>query len=415
LYSEGFAACARTNPRDFTRDRALPLPALVALLVNLRKGTVQDELDQFVEVLTEGLAMHALSASAFCQARQKLQARALMRLSDHLVATFQARFAWRRWHGRRLLAVDGSTVRLPPSPDVVATFGPPPEGSRIPLGRVSVLYDVLNAVVVEAELVATDVGERVLAGEHLAATGADDLVLYDRGYPAFWLFALHALEQRDFCMRVPVAFSKEVEAFVASGAPTATVVFTPGPEARRQCEVYRLPSAPLHVRLVRVTLAGGESEVLATSLLDEAAFPTHVFKELYHLRWCVEEQYKRAKCRVEIENFSGRSALSVLQDFYAKIFTMNLTAILVWVAQAIADRLYAARRLPYRVNFANALSKMKHAVARLLLGLGGQELVTTLVLAMAASVEAVRPDRSAPRNMKPAKAQGFHSNYKRCR
>jgi len=48
-------------------------------------------------------------------------------------------------------------------------------------------------------------------------------------------------------------------------------------------------------------------------------------------------------------------------------------------------------------------------------GLGGQELLTTLVLAMAASVEAVRPDRSAPRNMKPAKIQGFHPNYKRCR
>jgi hypothetical protein len=31
------------------------------------------------------------------------------------------------------------------------------------------------------------------------------------------------------------------------------------------------------------------------------------------------------------------------------------------------------------------------------------------------TVEAVRPDRSFPRNMKPAKLQGFHRNYKRCR
>jgi hypothetical protein len=97
--------------------------------------------------------------------------------------------------------------------------------------------------------------------------------------------------------------------------------------------------------------------VLATSLLDETAFPTHLFKDLYHLRWGIEEQYKRAKCRVEIENFSGRTAQSVRQDFYAKIFAMNLTAILVWVAQAIADRLYAARRHAYRVNFANALAR----------------------------------------------------------
>lgn len=57
---------------------------------------------------------------------------------------------------------------------------------------------------------------------------------------------------------------------------------------------------------------------------------------------------------------------------------------------------------------ANALSEMEHAVAWLLLGLGGQQLVTTLSFAMAASVEAVRPDRAAPREIKPAKAQGFY-------
>ena len=78
-------------------------------------------------------------------------------------------------------------------------------------------------------------------------------------------------------------------------------------------------------------------------------------------------------------------------------------------------RQYRERRRTYRVNFANALSKMKHAGARLLLALAGQQFVTALVFAMAASVEAVRPDRTAPRKMKPARLQRFHLNYKRCR
>jgi len=64
-------------------------------------------------------------------------------------------------------------------------------------------------VVVEANLVSTEVGEPVLAGEHRAATRVDDLILYDRGNPAFWLFALPALAQRDFCMRVAADFSHE--------------------------------------------------------------------------------------------------------------------------------------------------------------------------------------------------------------
>ncbi len=176
---------------------------------------------------------------------------------------------------------------------------------------------------------------------------------------------------------------------------SAVLAFTSGADARRQREAYGLLTAPLQMRLVWVTLKGDETEVLATSLHDEEAFPAHVFKRLYHLMWGIEEQYKRVKCLLEIENFSWRSAQCVRQDFYAKTFAMNLTTILVWVAQAIADRLCQTRRHAYQVNFANAFSKMKHAIARLLLGLAGQKLVTALVLTMAASVEAVRPDRVA--------------------
>ena len=72
MSSPEFADSARLSPRDFTRQRALPLPQLVGLLLNLRKGTLQDELDGFWEVLTGEPLAQGVSASAFCQARQKL-------------------------------------------------------------------------------------------------------------------------------------------------------------------------------------------------------------------------------------------------------------------------------------------------------------------------------------------------------
>ena len=148
---------------------------------------------------------------------------------------------------------------------------------------------------------------------------------------------------------------------------------------------------------------------------EKAAFPRAWFKRLYHLRWGVEEGYKREKSRLEIENFSGLSAQIVQQDFYAKIFVLNLSSLISWVAQAMADRLYQTRKRTYRVNFANALSKMKDNVVRLCIFDSPRQLLTALVLTMAASVEAVRPDRSYPRKIKPAKLHGFHPNYKRCR
>ena len=385
------------------------------MLLNLRKGSIGDELSRFFEVIHDQPLAETVTPSAFCQARKKLNARALMGLNRPLLEGFQRHFSPRLWHGLRLLAVDGSTARLPNTEDVIATFGAPPEGASVPLARFSRLYDVLNHLVIEADFESRHVGERVLAGEHLAATGDNDLLLYDRGYPAFWLFALHQQEQRHFCARMSLDFSREVSAFLASGKTSDVVLFSAGTEARKQCREYALPCEPIPLRLIRVQLKGGEIEVLATSLLDEDTHPTAWFKHLYHLRWGVEEGYKREKSRLEIENFSGLSAQIVQQDFYAKIFVLNLSAVLSWVAQAIAERLYQTRKRTYRVNFANALSKMKDNVVRLFVFDSPGPLLTSLVLAMAASTEAVRPDRSYPRKIKPAKLHGFHPNYKRCR
>ena len=64
---------ARRSERDFTRERALPLQRLVPLLLNFRKGTNRDELEQFFETITDDpTSVTPVSEAAFCRARQKL-------------------------------------------------------------------------------------------------------------------------------------------------------------------------------------------------------------------------------------------------------------------------------------------------------------------------------------------------------
>ena len=105
----------------------------------------------------------------------------------------------------------------------------------------------------------------------------DDLFLYDRGYPAFWLFAFHAQEQRHYCARVRHDFHSEVKAFVADGAKERIVVLTPNTASARQCREGHLPADPLRVRLIRVELESGEVEVLITSLLESLSVNGHLF------------------------------------------------------------------------------------------------------------------------------------------
>lgn len=155
--------------------------------------------------------------------------------------------------------------------------------------------------------------------------------------------------------------------------------------------------------------------MLITSLLDEAVYFTAWFSKLYQLRWGVEENYKREKQRLEIENFSGRTPQVLLQDFHAKILALNLATVFATAAQWLVDDRHRERRRAYRVNYANALSKMKNNIVRVFLYTSPRDLRWGLVQKMALSVEAIRPGRSYPRNLKKVKVPGFSVNYKQSR
>jgi len=128
-----------------------------------------------------------------------------------------------------------------------------------------------------------------------------------------------------------------------------------------------------------------------------------------------QEHIKRQKRWAEIENLSGRSLLAVRQDIQAKILAMNLSAMVRNVAQLIATRRFAQRKLAYQVRACSALSAMKHNLVRLLFADPGERrrLLEDLIQYLCGAVEAVRPDRSFPRSNPGKLKPGFHLAYKR--
>ena len=78
-------------------------------------------------------------------------------------------------------------------------------------------------------------------------------------------------------------------------------------------------------------------EILVTSILEVGRYPHRIFKGLFHKRWPVEEDYKAMKCWLQLENFSGKTVLSIYQDFHAKIFQKNLTSVLCFSPQSRLD------------------------------------------------------------------------------
>ena len=349
----------RQRPQDFTRKSPLDFQTLCLFILNQPQAALTPELNHFFQMVYQSpLPQAVVTAQAFCQARKKIQPEAFVALNDQLQQLIDHFHLRRTWRHFRLLAVDGSSVHLPLEKKLERCFG---THDDLPVGRASVLYDTLDGQVLHSLLVTPDMGERACAAMHLEAAPENSLILYDRGYPSHWLFALHQQKEVHFVMRLKLTHSREVAEFVASGKQEGMVTLKAGNYlAREACEGYGLaPDVSVRVRLIRLTLSSGKTEVLATSLLNSGEFPAEQFGELYHQRWGIEVGYRDLKCPLNIENFSGRSFIAVRQDFYAAQLMKNLASLMCQSQQAAIDHQSRDSPLNYKASLSLAISVLR--------------------------------------------------------
>lgn len=311
--------------------------------------------------------------------------------------------------------MDGSTLTLPNLPAHHEYFGKANHQAIYPTVRISQMYDILNKQTVDFQHSPFAVGERKLAAQHLQQTEEGDLVLYDRGYAASWLFALHNKSENNFCARMKSTFSNEIKAFSQSNFKDICVDVYHSDKSRHKCKELGLPLCAIKIRLIKFPLSSGEIEILATSLLDKKMYPSSLFKNLYHQRWFVEEDYKIMKSRMEFENCTGQSPQSVLQDIYAKVVTKNFAGMLYLESE---KRIKSAKKIAGKekqLNFTYILNKLKDNMVRLLLGdpLTTERRLRIIIDHCSQQTDILRPDRTSLRQMtKMPKLKHFFS-YKR--
>ena len=427
LHDADFCARHRVRAADFSR--ASPLNFANVMLLILQKTTlaVQRHLHEFFSWCGEACAPQPVTAGAWTQARAKLRAQAFDELNETLVLpsayAAEQRAALRLWQGHRVVAFDGSLLRLPASASVQKVFGmvhvsnqSGATGTAYPEGRISVVYDVLNALGLDAQLLPGSVGEVQMAAGQLAALEPGDLAVVDRGYTGYEFLALLVAQAGVAfvarCSRASFASANEMFLNDKAGVSRIVTLRRPQVAARLSARIgtaawSELPRT-LKVRLVSVRLSTGELEVLVTSLLDEAVYPTEVFGALYHLRWSIETHYQVLKSRLDLENWSGQTLESVRQDFAACVLVSNLESLFTRPAQARLDAGAATRKHPVRVNRAVAFHALKARVLDLLAGeRPPAEVLMRLQRLFQAAPVTVRPERHCPRRP-PSLARSYH-------
>ncbi len=148
ISSKQFIVQHRLKQTAFTRRRSLPFKYLILFLINLLKSSIQNELDKFFKVINYSeLPERVISTSALTQARKKLSHSVFIDMNKEPTKYFYENTNYKKWQGFRLLAIDGSTLKLPKNKETIEEFGLFYQGSNITptiLARASQAYDVLN-------------------------------------------------------------------------------------------------------------------------------------------------------------------------------------------------------------------------------------------------------------------------------
>lgn len=420
-----------SKERFFIRKRSLGIKELLSFMIMPRAESLRAELEDFA-IMSQ---TKAVSKSAFSQRRNNISSDILVDLNKSLINVYYNSPLPRKWKGRYLIAVDGTTVSMPRGKRYEKMFGiarnsQSKEGR--PTARSVFVVDALNHVVLASALVDFDSDEPTVAWELISRLPQNilnqSIFLFDRLYPSSWLLTLLYNNSIQFVMRCRTNFSPEIDRFFDSPrvyedvkVEVSATAWTLKTKKRYEKMGISLENQrPLFVKLSKSKLSTGETEVIISSVFGIRISAMQAYR-IYGCRWGVETVIGEEKNEEQIEIFSGRKKDFVRQDFFAKIISHNLIQISANSAQhrirtrqrktgRITQKTSERRPPEMKVNMNLALYYFRLYCVRLL------EEPTSVVLTkfldvIAMNVVPVIPGRHFPRVFIAYKLRGKYATF----
>lgn len=191
LHSDGFLEDYRVA-NHFVRRSALPMEKMVKFLLYSPKTSLSNKLEQLRENLPD-LDFPSVSKQALSKARYGIRYELFQEFFEHSANFYYEHIMERKlWNDRyHIFAIDRSTHEVPSSKSTFKEFGKQSDQKNPDLywsmALASVLYDVLEDVIVDAAIEKQFYSEREMSLRHLARLFVlglenDSIVIFDRGY-----------------------------------------------------------------------------------------------------------------------------------------------------------------------------------------------------------------------------------------
>lgn len=391
----------------FVRKRKLSLFQVIMYLLYTSKASMFQNLSRIREDLGN-LDFPDISKQALSKARQFINPALFKELYYLSVDLFYKQLPSRKlWNGYHLFAIDGSKIELPNSKSNFEFFGEmfgyPDPNRHFTMGLGSIVYDVLDDYIVHASFQRYLASERSAALEHLH--NLEDLniyqnsvVIFDRGYYSEDMFR-YCVEHQHLClMRLKQNYN------IAKKCSGDIITVLPGNE--------KDGTEDTKIRVIEVILNDGTKEYLATNLFD-SHISQQMFRELYFYRWPVETKYKELKSRLAIEEFSGATTTSVLQEFYINVLLSNLSSLIKnQVDEEIQITAKSTNKYRYQANRAFIIGRIKTIVPKILCNLFDLSVIDRLYKESLRCRSQIMPERTFRRKKNKAIGRTHFNNKK---
>lgn len=343
------------------RRRRLPAEAVIWLLIGiaLMRNESMARVAALLGVALPSTTGRLVARSALTQARKRVGDAPLEYVCRATGAEWATRSAEScKWRGLKLYAMDGTTFRVPDSPENWHAFGGQAAGARAgsayPTVRGVAMMAVRSHVIAGMRFGSYETGEATLARQLWDEVPDDSLIIVDRGFliSSDLTKLARAGTNRNWLTRAKSNVRFTVIKKLGKGDDLVEIQLS---AATRRLH----PDLPERwvARAIRYQRKGFRPSVLLTSLVDADAFPRDEVVGLYHERWEVELGYDELKTEMlaREETIRSRTPKLVEQELWAIALAYNLVRVEM---ERAADEAGVA---PTRISFANALSMICHA------------------------------------------------------
>lgn len=402
--------CVKKPGIDFTRNRKLPLSTMLLMLIGMGGGSLMKELNEWFD-----LSAHTASVSAFVQQRDKIKPEALECVFHHFLNTISLPGTY---HGYRLLAVDGSDLRLPTnSKDSFSLIQNEEGGKHYNLVHLNAMYDLVNHTYVDAAI-----QPKKGTNEHAALVSMVDrsqllgnvIALMDRGYESFnniahfqekaWNYIIRAKDSYGIITKLKVPNTPEFDVDIVltltrRQTKETLELIEKYPTRYRWIQPhttfdYIKPKESkfydLTFRAVRFQISDEIYETVYTNL-NAKEFPTEKIKELYYRRWGIETSFRELKYAIGLASLHGKKKEFMLQEVFARLVLYNYTSLIAHCVEVPKGK---------RINISAAAYFCRHFLR--------MKITPSVVLGnIVKNLSPIRPGRQFPRYQNLISPIGF--------